>query len=68
MLTARRCGGLIYIRNDEGRIVQTHNAVQLAKSWINLGGGPMFGAIHGFRWDPDRKTLREAQRQLKTNR
>lgn len=64
MMTARQNGGLVIVRGGDGRRVATHNAVSLAKEKIRLGE-PAFRARYGFRWDPTRTTLLEAQRQMK---
>lgn len=66
MLTARQNGGIVSIRNEEGRRVASYNAVELAKRRIALGSAEAFAAQYGFRWNPTRSTLLEAQRQLKT--
>lgn len=63
MLTARQNGGLVIVRNADGQRVATYNAVTLAKEKIRLGN-PAFTVQYGFRWDPTRTTLLEAQRQM----
>ena len=63
MMTARQNGGLVIVRDSDGRRVATHNAVKLAKEKIRLGD-PAFMLKYGFRWDPTRTTLLEAQRQM----
>lgn len=65
MLTARQNGGLVIVRNEDGRRVATYNAVTLTKEKIRLGN-PAFAAQYGFRWDPTRTTLLEAQHQMRT--
>lgn len=67
MLTARQNGGLVFVRDENGHRVASYNAVELAKRRIALGS-EAFAAQYGFKWDPPRSTLIEAQRQLKTAR
>lgn len=64
MMTARQNGGLVIVWDGNGRRVATYNAVTLAKEKIRLGD-PAFAAQYGFRWEPTRTTLLEAQRQMK---
>lgn len=64
MMTARQNGGLVIVRNEDGRRVAAYNAVTLAKEKIRLGN-PAFTAQYGFRWEPTCTTLLEAQRQMK---
>ena len=63
MMTARQNGGLVIVRDSDGRRVTTYNAVKLAKEKIRLGN-PAFTAQYGFHWDPTKTTLLEAQRQM----
>ena len=63
MMTARQNGGLVIVRDSDGRRVANHNAVNLAKEKIRLGDSA-FVLKYGFRWDPTRTTLLEAQRQI----
>lgn len=67
-MTARQNGGIVYVRDDNGHHVASYNAVNLAKRRIALGSAEVFATRYGFRWDPPRSTLLEAQRQLKAAR
>ena len=63
MMTAKQNGGLVMVRDSDGRRVATHNAVSLAKEKIRLGD-PAFTMRYGFSWEPTKTTLLEAQRQM----
>lgn len=62
-MTARQNGGLVYVRNDEGKIVSAYNAVRLAMELLRLGA-ERFERRYGFGWSPSEITLAEAERRI----
>lgn len=62
-MTARQNGGLVYVRNDEGKIVSAYNAVRLAMELLRLGA-ERFERRYGFRWSPAEITRAEAERRI----
>lgn len=62
-MNARQNGGLVYVRNDEGKIVSAHNAVRLAMELLRLGD-ERFERRYGFRWSPTATTRAEAERRM----
>ena len=65
-MTAKQNGGLLIVRDNEGRLVRKLNAVAAAKDWLRLGDGGFFRE-YGFRFTPRGHTLAEAVRQMETS-
>ena len=63
MLTVKQNGGLLIVRDEEGRMVRKLNAVAAAKDWLKLGAAEFYKQ-YGFRFQPHGSTLAEATRQL----
>lgn len=63
MLTVKQNGGLLIVRDEEGRMVRKLNAVAAAKDWLKLGAAEFYKQ-YGFRYQPHGSTLAEATRQL----
>lgn len=63
MLTVKQNGGLLIVRDEEGRMVRKLNAVAAAKDWLKLGAAEFYRQ-YGFRFQPHGSTLAEATRQL----
>ena len=61
MLTVKQNGGLLIVRDEEGRMVRKLNAV--AKDWLKLGAAEFYKK-YGFRFQPRGSTLAEATRQM----
>lgn len=64
-MTAKQNGGLLIVRDDDGRLVRKMNAVAAAKDWLQLGEGGFYRQ-YGFRFTPRGWTLAEATRQMET--
>lgn len=62
-MTAKQNGGLLIVRDGNGRLVRKMNAVAAAKDWLRLGEGG-FCRQYGFRYTPRGSTLAEATRQM----
>ena len=52
MLTVKQNGGLLIVRDSDGRMVRKLNAVAAAKDWLKLGAAEFYS------------TLAEATRQM----
>ena len=63
MLTVKQNGGLLIVRDSDGRMVRKLNAVAAAKDWLKLGATEFYKK-YGFRFQPHRSTLAEATRQM----
>lgn len=63
MLTAKQNGGLLIVRDGDGRLVRKLNAVAVAKDWLKLGNAAFYQK-YGFRYMPRGRTLAEATRQM----
>ena len=63
MLTVKQNGGLLIVRDEEGRMVRKLNAVAAAKDWLKLGAAEFYKQ-YGFRYQPHGSTLAEATRQM----
>ena len=63
MLTVKQNGGLLIVRDDEGRMVRKLNAVAAAKDWLKLGAAEFYKQ-YGFRFQPRGSTLAEATKQM----
>lgn len=63
MLTARQNGGLLIVRDGDGRMVRKLNAVAAARDWLRLGEAGFYRE-YGFRYTPRGSTLAEATRQM----
>lgn len=42
MLTVKQDGGLLIVRDEEGRMVRKLNAVAAAKDWLKLGAAEFY--------------------------
>ena len=62
MLTVKQNGGLLIVRDSDGRMVRKLNAVA-AKDWLKLGAAEFYKQ-YGFRFQPRGSTLAEATRQM----
>lgn len=62
-MTARQNGGLLIVRDAEGRLVRKVNAVAAAKDWLRLGEAGFYRK-YGFFFTPRTSTLKEARRQM----
>lgn len=62
-MRARQNGGLVYVRDDRGRVASVHNAVRLAMELLQLGD-ERFTQRYGFRWVPTPTTRDEAARRM----
>ena len=51
MLTVKQNGGLLIVRDEEGRMVRKLNAVAAAKDWLKLGAAEFYKK-YGFRFHP----------------
>ena len=49
MLTVKQNGGLLIVRDEEGRMVRKLNAVAAAKDWLKLGAAEFYKK-YGFRF------------------
>ena len=63
MLTIKQDGGLLIVRDEEGRMVRKLNAVAVAKDWLKLGAAEFYKQ-YGFRFQPRGSTLAEATKQM----
>lgn len=63
MLTVKQNGGLLIVRDSDGRMVRKLNAVAAAKDWLKLGAVEFYKQ-YGFRFQPHGSTLAEATRQM----
>ena len=63
MLTVKKDGGLLIVRDEEGRMVRKLNAVAAAKDWLKLGAAEFYKQ-YGFRFQPRGSTLAEATKQM----
>lgn len=63
MLTIKQDGGLLIVRDEEGRMVRKLNAVAAAKDWLKLGAVEFYKQ-YGFRFQPRGSTLAEATKQM----
>ena len=63
MLTVKQNGGLLIVRDSDGRMVRKLNAVAAAKDWLSWEP-PSFYKKYGFRFQPHGSTLAEATRQM----
>lgn len=63
MMRARQNGGLVYVRNAEGKIVSAYNAVRLTMELLRLGEQG-FERRYGFSWTPAATTRAEAERRM----
>lgn len=64
-MTAKQNGGLLIVRDNDGRLVRKLNAVAAAKDWLRLGDGGFYRE-YGFRFTPHGHTLSEAVRQMES--
>ncbi|MGN0759905.1 MAG: hypothetical protein ACI4MU_12010 [Candidatus Ventricola sp.] len=64
-MTAKQNGGLLFVRDNDGRLVRKMNAVAAAKDWLRLGEAGFYRR-YGFRFTPRGSTLAEATRQMET--
>ena len=64
-MTAKQSGGLLIVRDNDGRLVRKMNAVAAAKDWLRLGEAGFYRQ-YGFRFTPRGSTLAEATRQMET--
>lgn len=64
-MTAKQNGGLLIVRDNDGRLVRKMNAVAAAKDWLRLGEAGFYRQ-YGFRFTPRGSTLAEATRQMET--
>lgn len=64
-MTAKQNGGLLIVRDNDGRLVRKMNAVAAAKDWLRLGEAGFYRR-YGFRFTPRGSTLAEATRQMET--
>ena len=64
-MTAKQNGGLLIVRDGNGRLVRKMNAVAAAKDWLRLGEAGFYRQ-YGFRFTPRGSTLAEATRQMET--
>ena len=62
MLTIKQDGGLLIVRDEEGRMVRKLNAAA-AKDWLKLGAAEFYKQ-YGFRFQPRGSTLAEATKQM----
>ena len=60
-MTAKQNGGLLIVRDNDGRLVRKMNAVAAAKDWLRLGEAGFYRQ-YGFRFTPRGSTLAEATR------
>lgn len=63
MLTVKQNGGLLIVRDSDGRMVRKLNAVAATKDWLKLGAAEFYKQ-YGFRFQPHGSTLAEATRQM----
>ena len=63
MLMVKQDGGLLIVRDEEGRMVRKLNAVAAAKDWLKLGAAEFYKQ-YGFRFQPRGSTLAEATKQM----
>ena len=63
MLTVKQDGGLLIVRDEEGRMVRKLNAATAAKDWLKLGAAEFYKQ-YGFRFQPRGSTLAEATKQM----
>ena len=63
MLTVKQNGGLLIVRDSDGRMVRKLNAVAAAKDWLKLGDAEFYKK-YAFRLQPHGSTLAEAKRQM----
>ena len=63
MLTVKQNGGLLIVRDSDGRMVRKLNAVAAAKDWLKLGAAEFYKK-YGVRCQPHGSTLAEATRQM----
>ena len=64
-MTAKQNGGLLIVRDNDGRLVRKMNAVAAAKDWLRLGEAGFYRQ-YGFSFTPRGSTLAEATRQMET--
>lgn len=62
-VTAKQNGGLLIVRDNDGRLVRKMNAIAAAKDWLRLGEAGFYRQ-YGFRYTPRGGTLAEATRQM----
>ena len=63
MLTVKQDGGLLIVRDEEGRMVRKLNAVAAAKDWLKLGAAEFYKQ-YGTCFQPRGSTLAEATKQM----
>ena len=63
MLTVKQNGGLLIVRDSDGRMVRKLNAVAATKDWLQLDAAEFYKK-YGFRFQPHGSTLAEATRQM----
>ncbi len=62
-MKARQCDGLVYVRDERGKVASVHNAVRLAMDLLQLGE-ERFERHYGFRWVPTPTARIEAERRM----